>query len=280
MSKVIFSTEVGKEVKKVVATLPSSKVAVLVDENTHEHCLPHLGIKDFVLIRINSGEVHKNLATCQFIWETLTDHGFDRQGLLLNLGGGVIGDMGGFCASTYKRGIRFVNIPTTLLAQVDASVGGKLGIDFNRFKNHIGIFAEPEAVIIDPFFLETLPANELRSGFAEVIKHHLIRDLDGWKQLSQSKMETLNWLEVIKHSVEIKNDIVIKDPKESGVRKILNFGHTIGHALESHYLNSDEPLLHGEAIALGMICESHISYQKNMISKEMLKEITGCITRN
>ncbi|QSE97753.1 3-dehydroquinate synthase [Fulvivirga lutea] len=280
MSNVIFSTQISKELNRILDSTKYSKLAVIVDENTLKHCLPLLDTKDYKLIEINAGEKYKTLDTCTFIWQKLTEYSFDRHGLVINLGGGVIGDMGGFCASTYKRGIRFINIPTTLLAQVDASVGGKLGVDFNGFKNHIGLFAEPEAVLIDAIFLRTLPENELKSGYAEVIKHHLIRDFNGWNTLSQSEFNSLDWLEIIKHSVKIKNQIVSEDPRESGLRKILNFGHTVGHAIESHFLNTDEPLLHGEAIALGMICESHISFQRNMISKDVLNEITHHISNH
>src|SRR5690606_1399794 len=168
-------------------------------------------------------------------------------------------DMGGFCASTYKRGIRFINIPTSLLSQVDASVGGKLGIDFNGFKNHIGVFNIPEAVIISTTFLATLPLPELRSGYAEVIKHGLIRNANQFESLKMQGWESQNWKDIIEKSVSIKREVVEKDPKEEGLRKILNFGHTIGHAVESCYLDTDRHLLHGEAIAVGMITEAYLS---------------------
>ncbi|OEJ99615.1 3-dehydroquinate synthase [Roseivirga misakiensis] len=246
-----------------------TKVSVLVDENTHNHCYPI--IKDFLpdhlVIEIASGESNKNLNTCQLIWEKLTANAFDRKSLLVNLGGGVIGDMGGFCAVTYKRGIDFINIPTTLLAAVDANVGGKLGIDFQGLKNHLGFFQDPKAVFIDPIFLETLSKKELRSGFAEVIKHGLIVDKDYFQQVSNKGLDQENWNAVIAHSVEIKNEVVKADPKEAGLRKILNFGHTIGHAIESFYLDGENHLLHGEAIAIGMICEAHVS--KKLLSLEV-----------
>lgn len=238
-----------------------SQIGIVVDENTIRDCYPIIKhhLPDHTLYEIRSGEIYKNLTTCQQIWEGLTQKRFDRKGLLINLGGGVIGDMGGFCAATFKRGIQFVNLPTTLLSQVDASVGGKLGIDFQGFKNHIGIFQEPLKVIIYPEFLKTLPFRELRSGFAEVIKHSLIADADYWPEIENYSLENQNWLAHIRHSVQIKSQVVEQDFKEGGLRKILNFGHTIGHAIESYYLESKKPLLHGEAIAVGMVCESYLS---------------------
>ncbi|MFY0591297.1 3-dehydroquinate synthase [Roseivirga sp.] len=253
-----------------------TKIAVLVDENTRKLCYPIITgfLPDHFVIEISSGERNKNLETCQHIWQTLTDHQFDRKSLLINLGGGVIGDMGGFCAVTYKRGIDFINIPTTLLAAVDANVGGKLGIDFNGLKNHLGFFQDPKAVFIDPIFLETLPKRELRSGFAEVIKHGLITDKDYFDQVVTKGLDQPNWHAVIAHSVEIKNEVVKADPREAGLRKILNFGHTIGHAIESYYLDSDNHLLHGEAIAIGMICEAHVSKKLLSLEIEDLKGIS------
>lgn len=259
-----------------------SITVVLVDENTRQHCLPLLTelFQADHIIEIKSGEEEKTLQTCEYIWSRMTDLSLDRKALLINLGGGVIGDMGGFCASTYKRGIDFIQIPTTLLSQVDASVGGKLGIDFtdfnnNVFKNHIGIFNNPVAVIIDPTFLSTLDARELRSGFAEIIKHALISDLDKWNELKEiSNLAKFNWLELSKHSVSIKEKITLEDPLEKGLRKILNFGHTIGHAIESHFLFIPQKrLLHGEAIAAGMICESWLSVSKGFISLDEHNEI-------
>ncbi len=259
-----------------------SKIAVLVDENTKQHCYPHIKalLTKHVLIEIPSGEENKNIDTCNKIWQELTDNEFDRKSLLLNLGGGVIGDMGGFCAATYKRGIDFIQLPTTLLSQVDASVGGKLGIDFGIFKNHIGVFQEPTKMLIDATFLQSLPYRELRSGFAEVIKHCLIADKLAWKNLITKELEEQNWEEIIKHSVAIKAKIVEADPKEKGLRKILNFGHTVGHAVESFFLMHPEGrLLHGEAIAIGMICETWLAAQRGFVSKAELEEIRDSIVK-
>ncbi|CAI8376506.1 MAG: 3-dehydroquinate synthase [Cryomorphaceae bacterium] len=237
-----------------------SKVAILVDENTKRDCLYKLPkIENPLIIEIKSGEEYKNISTCNFIWEQLTINNFDRNSLLINLGGGVIGDMGGFCAVTYKRGLEFIHIPTTLLAMVDASVGGKLGIDFKGFKNQIGLFHNPKAVLISTEFLDTLDESELKSGFAEVIKHALILDNPLWIKLKNTTFTDLDWEDIINHSVQIKNKIILEDPFEKGERKKLNFGHTFGHAIESYYLEKGTPISHGEAIFMGMILETGIS---------------------
>ena len=257
-----------------------SRLAVLVDENTKEHCYPLIESvlpSHHSVIEIKSGELHKNLDACISIWSHLTEAQFDRKSLLINLGGGVIGDMGGFCAATYKRGMPFVNLPTTLLAQVDASVGGKLGIDFQGFKNHIGIFQEPHRVFIDDMFLKTLPERELRSGFAEVIKHALINDARYWTTLRGASFTNQDWKAHIAHSVKVKSRVVDEDFREGGLRKILNFGHTIGHAIESFFLETERPLLHGEAIAAGMIAEAHLSVKHSRLSSEEAEEIEDFI---
>lgn len=258
-----------------------TQVVVVVDENTRRHCYPLVQklIPEHELIEIKSGEQQKVLSTCEVIWKAMTDAALDRRALLVNLGGGVIGDMGGFCAVTYKRGIDFINIPTTLLAAVDANVGGKLGIDFEGFKNHLGFFQEPNGVFIDPVFLNTLPERELRSGFAEVIKHGLIADKAYFEQVGKAGLEQENWNAVIAHSVQIKHKVVTQDLKEGGLRKVLNFGHTIGHAIESFYLGTENHLLHGEAIAIGMICEAYLSKKLLGMAKAELNEICDTILR-
>jgi 3-dehydroquinate synthase len=238
-----------------------SKIGILVDENTLRDCYPIIEpvLPDHTIFQIQSGEQFKTLSTCERIWDRLTEEAFDRHSLFINLGGGVIGDMGGFCASTFKRGMNFVNIPTTLLSQVDASIGGKLGIDYGDFKNHIGLFADPLFVVIDDRFLATLPEPEVLSGYAEILKHGLIADELHWEQLAGSEFPAPDWKSIIIRSLEIKSKIVLEDPFESGLRKVLNFGHTLGHAVESHFLGKEHPLLHGEAIAVGMIMETFLS---------------------
>lgn len=254
-----------------------SKVVVIADLQTRRHCYPLVKplLPAHTLVAVPSGEAHKNLATCEQIWNTMTKAELDRHALVLNVGGGVIGDMGGFCAAVYKRGIDFVQIPTTLLSQVDASVGGKLGIDFQGFKNHLGVFNIPRIVLIDPTFLQTLPHQELRSGFAEIIKHCLIADAAKWEEIRYRDLDEQNWPDLIAHSVEVKKKVVEQDPTEKGLRKILNFGHTLGHAVETHFLTKPKGkrLLHGEAIAVGMIMESYIAYRKKMIERQVLEQV-------
>lgn len=269
-----------KEFPGLLPKVPYSQTGVLVDSNTRIHCYPLL--KDFLppheLIEVQAGEEQKNICTCQVIWQKLTDKHFDRHSLVIVLGGGVLGDMGGFCAATFKRGIDFVLVPTTLLAQVDASVGGKLGIDFNDFKNQIGVFCEPQATIINTNLLTTLPSRELRSGFAEVIKHCLISDAAMWENIRKKSLAEQDWETLVQHSVAFKKSVTEKDPKEKGLRKILNFGHTIGHALESYFLTQGTRIFHGEAIAMGMIMESFIATEKNLINAEDLKGIVSYLT--
>lgn len=247
----------------------ASKVFILTDENVAPFWLPEvahwLHCDLAVDIVIKAGEQHKNLQTVQRIWKSLMKHHADRNALLVNFGGGVITDLGGFAASTYKRGIKFINIPTTLLAMVDAAIGGKTGIDFGGGKNQIGTFAEAEEVIIDPVFLETLPERELLSGLAEMLKYGFIAD----GNLLNVNLE--NYQQFIVRCGEIKREIVAQDPTEKGLRKILNFGHTLGHAIESHCLTTDYPLLHGEAVALGMLGALWLSVKQLGLDESVLQ---------
>nr|WP_299067872.1 3-dehydroquinate synthase [uncultured Allomuricauda sp.] len=254
-----------------------SKVFVLVDENTKKHCLPlfkkKLDIKADAIFEILSGEVHKTIETCSTVWSLLSDNGGDRKSLLINLGGGVLTDLGGFVASTFKRGIDFINIPTTLLSMVDASVGGKTGVDLGSLKNQIGVINQPQMVLVFPKFLKTLDSRQIVSGYAEMLKHGLIKDAEYWKSLKKENVFTD--AKCIKKSIAIKNDVVTQDPTEQGVRKILNFGHTLGHAIESYCLENPDrkTLLHGEAIAVGMILEGFLSHELKGLSKLSLQEI-------
>ena len=258
-----------------------TSVCVLVDELTEVYCYPLIekSLPLHKVIRVKSGEEYKDINTCSLIWQQLTEFSMDRHGLLIILGGGVLGDMGGFCAATYKRGIDFLLMPTTLLSQVDASVGGKLGIDFQHFKNHIGLFQEPASTLICTDFLNTLPERELRSGFAEVIKHCLISDKAMWDIVRSKSLSHQDWQTLVKHSVEFKWSVVAEDPREKGLRKILNFGHTIGHAVEGYFLKNGNRIFHGEAIAVGMICESYLAHQKNLLSKESLDQLSRYILK-
>ena len=256
-----------------------SRFFILTDENTGVHCLPIIkskidGLGDYDLIEINAGEESKDIDFCIGVWKMLIDFGADRKSLLINLGGGVVTDLGGFAASTFKRGFDFVHVPTTLLSQVDASVGGKTGIDIDSIKNIIGTFTQPKAVFIEYDFLKTLPARQILSGIAEMLKHGLIADANYWDQLKTSNLKNPS-AQLVYRSVEIKNVITIEDPTEKGIRKALNFGHTIGHAIETNSLiNDKDSLSHGEAIAIGMICESYLSHKKTGLSADELSEIT------
>jgi 3-dehydroquinate synthase len=282
--QIYFENQGFDQLRNLLRQKQYSSYFILVDENTDLHCRPILeeAIElPFKKILISAGEQFKNIETCTKIWQFLLDNVADRNALLINLGGGVIGDMGGFCAVTYKRGIDFVQIPTTLLSMVDASVGGKLGIDFGHVKNSIGAFQNPIANCIYDGFLKTLPFRELRSGFAEIIKHALISDKNYWeeiKKIDKLSDENIDWQRIIKKSTALKTSIVEKDPQENGLRKILNFGHSIGHALESLSLETAHPLLHGEAVAIGMICEAYYSNKLLSLSEAELKEITYLMT--
>ena len=265
---VYFNDDVYRELNNYIKTKNPSKIFILVDTNTHDYCLPkfleQLESGDIVVevMEMPNGEDHKTIDICTGVWEALSDYNADRKSILINLGGGVVTDLGGFVASTYMRGITYINIPTSLLAMVDASVGGKTGVDLGALKNQIGVINEGEMVGVDTSFLDTLPQNEMVSGFAEMLKHGLIYDKNYWNTLTHlEKLDLSDLDQLIYDSIIIKNKVVTEDPKEQGLRKILNFGHTLGHAIESYFLeNADKtPLLHGEAIAIGMLLETYLS---------------------
>ncbi|MBI6119846.1 3-dehydroquinate synthase [Salegentibacter maritimus] len=259
-----------------------SKIFLLVDNNTHRDCLAFFSEKiefqeAIEILEIEAGEINKNLETCSGLWNALSDLDADRKSLMINLGGGVVTDLGGFVASTFKRGISYINVPTSLLAMVDASVGGKTGVDLGNLKNQIGVINHAEMVLIDPTFLGTLPQTEMRSGLAEILKHALISSEDYWNKVTNLSGLTLEDLDgIIKESVEIKAKVVTEDPEENGLRKTLNYGHTLGHAIESYFLTHPEKttLLHGEAIAIGMILATYLSKELQEFPEDKLKEIS------
>lgn len=254
-----------------------SKIFLLVDENTKAHCLPIfnkiINVPIDSVLEIESGEENKHIHTCLQLWEDLSNLDGDRKSLLINLGGGVLTDMGGFVASTFKRGIDFINIPTTLLSMVDASIGGKTGVDLGSLKNQVGVINQPQMVLIFPEFLKTLDPRQTKSGYAEMLKHGLIQDREYWNDLTENG----NFTDpaCIQRSIAIKNEVVLQDPTEQGLRKILNFGHTLGHAIESYCLDNHDKktLLHGEAIAVGMILEGYLSHEMRGLSKLSVDEI-------
>ncbi len=258
-----------------------STIFILVDENTHEHCLPNVLEKletenTIEIIEIEAGEIHKTIETCVGVWNTLSELNGDRKSLLINIGGGVITDLGGFVASTFKRGIAYINIPTTLLAMVDASVGGKTGVDLGTLKNQIGVISIPNMVMIDTHYLKTLPQNQMRSGLAEMLKHGLISDVSYWNKFKDLSILSFNNLDdLIYESILIKKHVVDVDPFEANLRKSLNFGHTLGHAIESYFLShpSKKELLHGEAIAIGIVLASFISTKLVNLPIETANEI-------
>jgi 3-dehydroquinate synthase len=281
----IFFNETGYEkINTFISESMYSSIFILVDEHTNEYCLPkflpNLATETPIeIIEIEAGEEIKNITTCVEIWSILSELGADRKSLIVNLGGGVITDIGGFIASTFKRGIDFINVPTTLLGMVDASIGGKNGVDLGNLKNQIGVINVPQLLLIDTNFLETLSQREMRSGLAEMLKHGLIYDKNYWEQfLDLSQIDFADFDALVYRSIEIKNEIVKQDPTENGIRKALNFGHTLGHGIESHFLNSETPLLHGEAIAIGMILESYVSKEKGLLSNEEYQQIKYIIT--
>jgi 3-dehydroquinate synthase len=283
---IYFNEECYGYLQQLLVAGSYSCIFILSDENSAVHCLPHFLAKlateiPIELLEIEPGEENKNIDTCIQLWEALTELGADRKSLMINVGGGVLTDLGGFVALTFKRGMDFINVPTTLLAMVDASVGGKTGIDLGALKNQVGIISNPNAVLIDTTFLETLPVEQMRSGLAEMLKHGLIADKAYWNEFAGLESLTTDDLGALIHrSVVIKNEVVTQDPTEKGLRKILNFGHTLGHAIESYFLESEDKknLLHGEAIAIGMVLESYISKELGLLAETDYREIKAVIS--
>lgn len=286
--KIFIGKNVFEDMRKMLKSekYQNAKYFVLADTNTLAKCYPFLSINlEFLaeaeIFEIDSGEDQKNIDIAKELWAALAEHKADRHAVLINLGGGVISDLGGFVASSYKRGISFINVPTTLMAQVDASIGGKVGVNMNDLKNMIGYFKNPDAIFIYPGFLRSLDEKQIISGWAEVVKHALITDPEIWKKIQKLNPKNINdWDNIILQSVNIKSQIVETDFYESSIRKNLNFGHTIGHAIEGLFLeNYENVVLHGEAIAAGMICESFLSFKKGKIKKEELDQISSYILK-
>jgi 3-dehydroquinate synthase len=240
-------------------------------------------MKDAISICIGAGDIHKNIETLAHVWKELGDNGATRHSLMINLGGGMVTDLGGFAASTFKRGIKYINIPTTLLAMVDASVGGKTGINFNGLKNEIGVFSPAQSVLIATEFLKTLDMNNILSGYAEMLKHGLISATGHWAELLKFDMNNIDYQALqtlVDKSVKIKEDIVTQDPYEKGIRKALNLGHTVGHAFESLAMETNRPVLHGYAVAWGIVCELYFSHLKVGFPKDKLRQTLQFIKDN
>lgn len=278
----IGNIELGGFQELIGTKYNNSKKIIIVDENTHDSCLEYLittfpNLEDAEVMLLPAGEENKVMEVCFQVWQALSEYNISRNDLIINLGGGLVTDVGGFIASVFKRGVSFVHIPTSLLGMVDASIGGKTGINLGSLKNELGVFMHPEAIYIDSRFLHTLPNQELINGFAEIIKHSLIAKKDLWEVLKTiDPAELLNYPDLtnlIAISSGIKIQIVDEDPLEKGKRKVLNFGHTIGHGIEGYCLNTDEPVAHGHAVALGMIAESYISYKLKLLTERELMDI-------
>ena len=258
----------------------SSKKIVIVDENTQEYCWPYLlttfdGLQDAEVIVLPSGEENKVMEVSFQVWEAFTNYGVQRGDLVINLGGGVVTDMGGFIASVYKRGLRFINIPTSLLAMVDASVGGKTGINLGQHKNQLGVFSFAELTICDLIFLKTLADKELISGTAEMYKHAIISSKEHWEELKHLDIKNIS-IDVLYKSIQIKAEVVDNDPTEKGLRKVLNLGHTVGHAIEGLFIE-DHLYTHGECVAWGMLVESAISKQLELLNNQDYDEISSVV---
>ena len=286
----IFSEDLQRDLQSEIESASPDRLFVLTDENTRRLCWPLVegfsAFSDARLIEIPQGDANKNLDSLAMVWEALQSGGGTRHSLLVNLGGGMVCDLGGFAASTFKRGIRFVNIPTTLLAMVDASVGGKTGVNFGGLKNEIGTFSEPQAVVIDTKFLETLDRENLLSGYAEMLKHGLLDTVEHWAEVLQFTIHNLQFT-TIQQSIAVKQRIVTSDPHEKGLRKALNLGHTFGHAFESFSIQHPTPntqhptpILHGHAVAFGLICELYLSVVKCGFPTEKMRQTVQFIREN
>ncbi len=267
--KVIVSGNLERDLVNAIAECEHDKIFILTDQTTHDMCLPKLQnflcLKGAQSIVIKAGDTNKTLDSLVEVWTALSQGGATRHSLMINLGGGMVTDLGGFAASTFKRGIDFINIPTTLLAMVDASVGGKTGINFGGLKNEIGVFSDSKFVIINTQFLDTLDHDNICSGYAEMLKHGLISDNKHWAELvgfNLAQPDLAQLQRMVAESIKVKERIVTEDPHEHGIRKALNLGHTVGHALESFAMKHGRPVLHGYAVAYGMVCELYLSARK------------------
>lgn len=287
ISNTVFSGEQGwAQLQEMISEFSKSGIYILVDENTRQLCLPVLlsnckALSPAMVIEIQSTESNKTISSIEKIWIELVKGGAVRNSMLLCLGGGVITDIGGFAAATFKRGMQFIHIPTTLLAMVDAALGGKTGVNLNAIKNQVGVFAPPKAVFIFCEFLSTLPARQVLSGYAEMLKHAMIDSRDHFRRmLSLQTAEAISNEKDILASARVKMEVVTEDLDEKGIRKVLNFGHTIGHAIEAYSQKHDaDPLLHGEAIAIGLICESFISVRMFGLDQNILNQLTNQVNQ-
>lgn len=280
VSNTVIDTNIISRLEKLTEPWESDQIFIITDTNVEKSCLPRLFVSEKLKschhIIIPSGDDKKNLDTAQLIWRYLSENNATRKSLVINLGGGMVTDIGGFAASTFKRGIEFINISTTLLGAVDAATGGKTGINFLGFKNEIGTFAPAKEVVIHTDFFKTLDDKNIRSGFAEMIKHALISTPKDWDDILRFDLEKVDYEELnilLARNIEIKESIVAADPREQGIRKALNLGHTFAHAIESWSYTSNNPVLHGYAVAWGLVCELYLSHIKLGFPKEELLKL-------
>ena len=285
--KVVISENLERDIVSAISECQHDRIFVLTDETTQQLCWPKIknfkALKDCTPIIIKATDTHKNLDTLSQVWQALSSGGATRHSLMINLGGGMVTDLGGFAASTFKRGIDFINIPTTLLAMVDASVGGKTGINFGGLKNEIGVFSDSRFVIINTQFLDTLDHDNICSGYAEMLKHGLISDERTWAELVTFDLSTpdLSQLQrMVAESIKVKERIVEADPHEHGIRKALNLGHTMGHAFESFAMRRGTPILHGYAVAYGLISELYMSARKTAFPIDRMHQTVRFIREN
>ena len=285
--KVIITNNATEELENIISESKNDKFFILTDSNTNKNCLNMLHCSELIanahIITIKADDTNKNIESTAHVWKELSDNGCTRHSCLINIGGGMVTDLGGFAASTFKRGIDFINIPTTLLSMVDASVGGKTGINFNGLKNEIGVFNDAKAVIIDTAFLKTLDQHNICSGYAEMLKHSLLKDYKMWVQHINFNLYSPDFdplLNMIKESVGVKERIVSEDPHESGIRKALNLGHTAGHAFESYAMHTNRPILHGYAVAYGIICELYLSHALQGFPLDKMRQTVNFIKEN
>lgn len=285
--EVIITNNATEELENIISESKNDKFFILTDSNTNKNCLNMLHCSEPIanahIITIKADDTNKNIESTEHVWKELSDNECTRHSCLINIGGGMVTDLGGFAASTFKRGIDFINIPTTLLSMVDASVGGKTGINFNGLKNEIGVFNDAKAVIIDTAFLKTLDQHNICSGYAEMLKHSLLKDYKMWVQHINFNLYSLDFdplLNMIKESVEVKERIVSEDPHESGIRKALNLGHTAGHAFESYAMHTNRPILHGYAVAYGIICELYLSHALQGFPLDKMRQTVNFIKEN
>lgn len=284
MQQILYTNNSIKDLNALIGDIGADRVVLLTDSNTHRLCRPLIDVVANTMdadITIAAGDVNKTLDALQQVWQGMQDAGSTRHSLLVNLGGGMVTDLGGFAAATFKRGISFINIPTTLLAMVDAAVGGKTGINFGGLKNEVGAFAEAHSVIIDTTFLRTLDAENICSGYAEMLKHALISDAAMWQShiafdLLRPDLSVLQKL--VRQSIEVKQHIVAEDPHEKGIRKALNLGHTVGHAFESLLMQRGTPVLHGYAVAWGIVVELFMSAAVLQFDTEIFRNTARFIT--